>query len=52
MISVAMTSDEIQGNDAITFFYLQQYFSVLGTVLPKSFTGAFSSNCCLYVREV
>ena len=25
-------------------FYLQQYFSALGTVLPKSFTGAFSSN--------
>ena len=33
-------------------FYLQQYFSVLGTVLPKSFNGAFSSNSGLDVREV
>ena len=31
-------------------FYLQKYFS--GTVLPKSFTGAFSSNSRLDVREV
>ena len=30
---------------------LQQYFSV-GTVLPKSITGAFSSNSRLDVREV
>ena len=29
----------------------QQYFSV-GTVLPKSITGAFSSNSRLDVREV
>ena len=33
-------------------FYLQQYFLALGTVLPKSFTGAFSSNSRLNVREV
>ena len=33
-------------------FYLQQYFSALGTVLPKSFTEAFSSNSLLDVREV
>ena len=31
--------------------YLQQYFS-LETVLPKSFTGAFSSNSRLDAREV
>ena len=33
-------------------FYLQQYFSAVGTVLPKSFTGAFSANSRLNVREV
>ena len=33
-------------------FYLQQFISVLGTVLRKSFTGAFSSNSSLDVREV
>ena len=33
-------------------FYLQQYISALGTVLRKSFTGAFSSNSSLDVREV
>ena len=33
-------------------FYLQQYFSALGTVLPKSFTGAFSYNSRLDVSEV
>ena len=33
-------------------FYLQQYVSALGTVLPKSFTGAFSSNSGLDVRQV
>ena len=33
-------------------FYLQQCFSSLGTVLPNSFTGAFSSNSHLDVREV
>ena len=33
-------------------FYLEQYFSALGTVLPKSFTVAFSYNSCLNVREV
>ena len=33
-------------------FYLQQYFSVLGTVLPKSFTGAFSYNSRIDFREV
>ena len=27
-------------------FYLQPYFSALGTFLPKSFAGGFSSNCC------
>ena len=32
--------------------YLQQYFTALETVLPKSFTGAFSSNSGLDVREV
>ena len=31
-------------------FYLQKYFSALGTVLQKSFTGAFSSNSGLDVR--
>ena len=31
--------------------YLQQYFSALGTVLPKSFMGAFSSNSGLDVSE-
>ena len=31
-------------------FYLQQYFSALGTVPTKSFTGAFSSSSCLDVR--
>ena len=29
-------------------FYLQQYISALGTVLPKSFTEAFSSNNFVY----
>ena len=33
-------------------FYLQQYFSALGTVLTKSFTEAFSSNSRLDVLEV
>ena len=33
-------------------FYLQQCISALRTVLPKSFTGAFSSNSSLDVREV
>ena len=33
-------------------FYLQHDFSALGTVLPKSFTGAFSNNNRLDVREV
>ena len=33
-------------------FYLQPYFPALGTVLPKSITGAFSSNSRLNVREV
>ena len=33
-------------------FYLKQYFSALGTVLPKSFTGAFSSDSPLDVRGV
>ena len=33
-------------------FNLQQYFSALGTVLPKAFMGAFSSNSCLNVHEV
>ena len=32
-------------------FYLQPYFSTLGTVLPKSFTGTFSSNSRLIVCE-
>ena len=33
-------------------FYLQQYISALGIVLPKSFKGAFSSISGLDVREV
>ena len=33
-------------------FYLQQYFSAVGTVFPKLFTGAFSANSRLDVREV
>ena len=36
----------------LLLFYLQQYISTLGTVLPKSFTGAFSSNSDLDVPEV
>ena len=28
------------------------YFSAVGTVLPKSFTGTFSSNSGLDVRDV
>ena len=31
---------------------LLQYFSELGTALQKAFTGAFSSNSRLDVREV
>ena len=31
---------------------LQQYFLALGSVLPKSFTGALSSTSRLDVREV
>ena len=42
MNGVAMTSDmSKQRNDAITYL---PYFSALGTVLPKSFKGAFSSK--------
>ena len=33
-------------------FYLQQCISALRTVLQKSFTGAFSSNSSLDIREV
>ena len=33
-------------------FYWQPYFLALGTVLPKSFTRAFSSNSCLNVCGV
>ena len=33
-------------------FYLQQYFSALGTVPKKSFTGTFFSNSRLDVSEV
>ena len=33
-------------------FYLQAYFLALGTVLPKLFTWAFSSNSRRDVREV
>ena len=47
MIRVAMTS-----KGRYYLFYLQNYFSALGAVLPKSFTGAFSSNSRLNVREV
>ena len=32
-------------------FYLRPYFLVLGTVLSQSFTGAFSSNSRLDVRQ-
>ena len=32
-------------------FYLPLYFSTLGTVLPKSFTGTFSSNSRLTLCE-
>ena len=32
--------------------YLQQYFSALGTVLPKSFVGTFSFNSRLDVPDV
>ena len=47
MIRVAMTSElSWQRNDAIIYF-----ISVLRTVLPKSFTGAFSINNRLDVRE-
>ena len=37
-------------NDAI--FYMQPYFKALGTLLSKSFSGAFSSNSRVDVREV
>ena len=48
MIRVAMTLElSWQRNDAIIYF-----ISVLRTVLPKSFTGAFSINNRLDVREV
>ena len=48
MVRVAMTSElSWQRNDAIIYF-----ISVLRTVLPKSFTGAFSINNRLDVREV
>ena len=33
-------------------FKLQPYFAALGTLLPKSFRRAFSSNSRLDVREV
>ena len=33
-------------------FYVQQYFSALGTVFPKSFKEAFSNNSSLDVREI
>ena len=33
-------------------FYVQQYFSALGTVFPKSFKKAFSNNSSLDVREI
>ena len=47
MIRVAMTSElSWQRNEAIIYF-----ISVLRTVLPKSFTGAFSINNRLDVRE-
>ena len=48
-----MTSElSKQRNVAINVFYLQQNISALETVLSKSFTGAFSSNSSLDVREV
>ena len=48
-----MTSElSKQRNVAINLFYLQQNISALETVLSKSFTGAFSSNSSLDVREV
>ena len=34
------------------YLYWQPYFLALGTVLPKSFTRAFSSSCCFNVCEV
>ena len=34
------------------FYFIQQYFSALGTVPKKSFTGTFFSNSRLDVREV
>ena len=33
-------------------FYLQLYFLVQGTLLPKSFAGVYSSNSRFVVREV
>ena len=34
------------------FYFIQQYFSALGTVPKKSFTGTFFSNSRLDVSEV
>ena len=52
MIRVATTSDLSSQRNGFVTYFTQQYFSALGTVLPKSFTGAFSSNSRLDVREV
>ena len=51
-ISLVVFMPNITTNHAITYTYLQQYFTTLGTVLPKSFTRAFSSNSGLDVRGV
>ena len=39
-------------NDTINRFYLQSYFSKLGTVLPKLCSGTFYYDSRLDVREV
>ena len=34
------------------FYFIKQYFSALGTVPKKSFTGTFFSDSCLDFSEV
>ena len=46
-----MTS-ELSWHRNYAIFYMQPYFSALGTLLSKSFAGAFSSNSRVDVREV
>ena len=52
-----MTSSSHSNERRHCLFYLQPYFSALGTVVPKSLTGALSSNsrldiCSRSVSEI